>query len=131
MFDAEGIYSQELALAHSAARGAAEILLQRTGGGGADLPRRAVERCESALAKCVVLARGPQPHRWVCHADARTVCVALICTAEEPEAVMSLVHRPADDETAYATLDGGAYVLRGEAAEPEVTTAGGASMSAE
>ena len=119
----EGPWSRQLALAHSAATAAAVCLTEQH---GAEDARRVLE---GELSR----ADG----RWVSFADEGLVSIALLSTTEalrkagiehEGEldshhpAVLSLVISPADDVYAYATLDGGAHVVRRRADGGEETS---------
>mmetsp|Transcript_45156 Transcript_45156/g.101972 ORF Transcript_45156/g.101972 Transcript_45156/m.101972 type:complete len:341 (-) Transcript_45156:221-1243(-) len=85
------------------------------------------------LALDAELAGSTQPEqRWVWHIDDHSIVIALLsadtATGVE-EAVLSLAHRPAGRETAYATLGGGAYIQLDDADAVEAT-AGDASACA-
>ncbi len=127
-------WNNELATARSAAAAAGAVLRERP----TDL-QAARARLNDALS--TEEAR-QAPGRWVSHVDPVSVSVALLSSSDDlggvcPDgcldrchpAVLGLVSRPAEDEVAYATLDGGAYVQRGDG-EAEVLHMGAASDSA-
>ena len=113
--------SRELSIAAAAAAAAGVQLLGARNG-----QRAAASVLADALASTAAVGS-----QWVWHADdcTRSVAIALISTDEE-EVTLSLVHCPERQETAFATLSGGAYVLRGDEEEASDLVAGGAGAQA-
>ena len=129
-----GQYARELAVAQTAALNAARLLEAEPG--DAQHLLEVQQQLALELSNYVVLARGPAPHQWTCFAEANTIVVALLSKEGQEDSalgqvVMSLVYRPSERATAFATVDGGAFVQRDGDSEAIETTAGGASMSAE
>jgi hypothetical protein len=119
----EGPWSRQLAHAHASATAATQCLTQH----GEDDARRVLQ---SELSRT--------EGRWVSYADARLVSIALLSSTEELSAagmehegeldghhpaVLSLVCSPTDDVYAFASLDGGAHVVRRRVDGGEQTSA--------